>query len=89
MNKDTGNTDLDLSKAKGVPPMRLPLGSLKNARRSLSRLMTSFYRGQLDPETYRGMIYGFNVLLSFLKEERNDDIETRLTALENQRSERK
>lgn len=44
--------------------------------------MACFYQGQLDAEKFKGMLYGFNVLLSFLKEERGDEIESRLAALE-------
>ena len=82
MSKDLQNTGSVLPAKDIAPPVRLPLGSLKNARRSLTRLMTSFYHGGLDVEKFKGMLYGFNVLLAFLKEERGDEIESRLAALE-------
>jgi hypothetical protein len=64
------------------PPQRLPLGSLPNARRSLTRLMISFYKGEMEASKFKTILYGFNVLLGFLKEEQLDQIEKRIKALE-------
>ena len=65
-----------------TPPQRLPLDSLRNARRSFSRLITAYYRGTLDERKFKMMIYGMNVLLGYLKEVETEELEKRIAALE-------
>ena len=67
----------------GGPPERLPLDNLKNARRSLARLLQAYYRGQLDAETTRTLTFGINVLVGILKAEKEADLEKRLIEIEN------
>jgi hypothetical protein len=61
---------------------RLALNDYKTARHSLTRLLRMRFRGEIDTETYRDMIKGFQALLSYDKLEKEIDLERRLDALE-------
>lgn len=63
-------------------PQRLPLSSLRNARRSLARILEAFYRNQIDDAKARTMIYGISSMVAFFKAEQDADILKRLEALE-------
>jgi len=66
----------------GGPPQRLPMDSLKNARRSLARIIAAYYRGAIDERKFKMMVYGMNVLLGYLKEVETEELEQRVAELE-------
>jgi hypothetical protein len=51
---------------KGAP--RISLDSSKAARRSLARIIRMRFRNEIERETYRDLVYGLNILLSFDKQ---------------------
>jgi hypothetical protein len=74
----------NLFSGPSLPPQRLPLDSLKNARRSLARIIAAYYRGAIDERKFKMMVYGMNVLLGYLKEVETEELEQRIAALEAQ-----
>lgn len=65
-----------------LPPQRLPMDTLKNARRSLARIIAAYYRGAIDERKFKMMVYGMNVLLGYLKEVETEELEQRIAELE-------
>lgn len=65
-----------------LPPQRLPMDTLKNARRSLARIIAAYYRGAIDERKFKMMVYGMNVLLGYLKEVETEELEQRVAELE-------
>lgn len=68
-------------KRKPGPP-RIALDSTAAARRSLARLARMRFRGELDSETYRDLIYGLSALLAFDRHLADLRMEERLAAVE-------
>ena len=56
----------------------LRLRSLTSARQSVARLVREYGRGNVDYATYKGLLYGLQTLLSFMKAEREYQIEEKL-----------
>lgn len=54
--------------------LRLPMKTAADARRTLSRLIREYRRGELDPVMYRGLVYGMGVLLGYFKLEQDTEI---------------
>jgi hypothetical protein len=75
-----------LSMEPSLPPQRLPMDSLKNARRSLARIIAAYYRGAIDERKFKMMVYGMNVLLGYLKEVETEELEQRIAELEKRMS---
>jgi hypothetical protein len=59
------------------------------ARLTLGRLIRQYHAGELESQTFRDLVYSFNVLLSFFKHASDLEIESRLTAIEDRLSEEK
>lgn len=66
---------------KSGPP-RIALDSTQAARRSLARLARMRFRGELDSETFRDLIYGLSALLAFDRHLADLRIEERLANVE-------
>ena len=56
--------------------------TLAESRRELARLIKAYYRQELDSTTFRNLVYSFSVLLNYHKTETEQEIEKRLTELE-------
>ena len=65
-------------------PFRLRLASLKSARQSVARIVRSYAKGEIDPATYKGVLYGLQNLLAFMKSEHDYQIERRLDEIEDE-----
>lgn len=63
-----------------IPQLRL--NSLENARKSFTRIVREYNAGRLPEQRARTLGYLFNVLLTYFKTERDDDLLKRLEALE-------
>ena len=63
-------------------PFALRLASLKSCRQSAARLVREYGRGRIDDATFRGVLYGLQTLLAYVKTEKDFDVEKRLDALE-------
>jgi hypothetical protein len=66
---------------KGGAP-RLCLGTLEGARKSLGRWVRARAAGRVDDKTFRAVMYGCSILLSYFKAENDKLLELRLDALE-------
>lgn len=81
--------NLDGSGMQGPPPARrigfdLRLRSLSASRSAFARLLRSWARGELPTDDFKVAVYGMSAYLNFLKTEREDLLELRLCALEEQ-----
>ena len=47
--------------------MRLRLDTIDNTKRTYQRLLSAYAAGKLDPDLYRGLIYGMSGYLNLLK----------------------
>jgi hypothetical protein len=74
----------DSEKKKAGPP-RIALGDYKSARHSLARILRMYFRKELDTEHFRNLCYALNILLSYDKFDKENELERRLTELENKR----
>ena len=61
---------------------RLPLNNLTNSRKTLSRLIRLFDQDEIPEGKYRALIYGFSCLLAFFKAETEQEVISRIEALE-------
>jgi hypothetical protein len=66
-----------------VKERRLALNDAKAARHTLARVIRMRFRGELDSEVYRDLVYGLNALLGFEKLQKETELERRLAGLEN------
>ena len=66
-----------------MPIKRLGMRDHNAARLTLARLIRSYHRGEMESQTFRDLVYGFNTLLSYFKHAADLDIEKRLEAIEN------
>lgn len=69
--------------------MRLNMRDHNAARLTLGRLIRSYHAGELESQTFRDLVYGFNTMLSYFKHAADLAIEDRLTAIEDSLSEQK
>jgi hypothetical protein len=53
----------DDTKAKGAP--RLALDSPKNARKTISRLCRMRFRGEIDSERFRDLVYALSTMRAY------------------------
>lgn len=67
------------TKARG---MKLQLNTLANARKSYARIMRMMAAGQIDPNLFRTLVYGFTGYLAYIKSEQENEILARLEKLE-------
>jgi len=58
------------------------INTLAESRRELARLIKAYHRQELDSTTFRNLVYSFSVLLNYHKTETEQEIEKRLTELE-------
>ncbi|MFA5638780.1 MAG: hypothetical protein WC961_07870 [Anaerovoracaceae bacterium] len=58
------------------------LNTIQEAQRELSRLIRSYYRDEIETAKFRTLVYAFSILLSFQKTASEQEIEKRLTELE-------
>ena len=58
------------------------INTLAESRQELARLIKAYYRQELDSTTFRNLVYSFSVLLNYHKTETEQEIEKRLTELE-------
>ena len=63
--------------------MRLGMKDHRSARLTLGRLIRQYHAGELESQTFRDLVYGFNTMLSYFKHAADLDIEKRLEAIEN------
>ena len=61
---------------------RLTLGTRKDVRRSLTKLMRARYNGTIETGTFRDMVYSFNCLLASDKLDYETETNKRLEVLE-------
>ena len=59
------------------------LNTLKEARGELSRLIRAYYRDEIETPKFKTLVYAFSVLLNYQKTDTDQEIEKRLTELEN------
>jgi len=64
--------------------MRLTLNSLENSRKSISRILRLYWKGEMEADHFRNMMYGFSILHSYWKTEKELEIENRIEAIEKQ-----
>ena len=69
-------------KPKQGGPERLTLNTLTMTRKSFSRIVRAFNRGEISEEKARALGYLFSTLCSLFKAEQADRLEERITALE-------
>lgn len=65
--------------------VRLPMGNLEAARRTLARFIREYKQTPDDSRehsAFRNTVYAFSVLLSYFKAEIDEDLERRVTELE-------
>lgn len=67
-------------------PFSLRLRSLKSSRQTLARIVREHARGNLDRDTFKDLVYGMSHLLSYMKTEKELDVEARLEAIEDRLS---
>jgi hypothetical protein len=72
--------------ADSVKEKRLALNDYKAARHSLARIIRMRFRGELESDVYRDMVYGLHCMLGFDKLQKETELEKRLNAIEQQRS---
>lgn len=58
------------------------LNSFDNTQKSLARLIREFHRTKTDPLRFKAMLYGFNIMLSYWKMDKELEIEKRIIKLE-------
>ena len=63
---------------------RINTKSHNHARQSLGRLIRSYQKGEIDTESYKGIVYGMNLLLGYYKLEIESDFERRLIQIEDE-----
>ena len=63
-------------------PFDLRLRSLKSSRQTHARLLREYARGTIDEPTYKALIWGLSNYLSYLRAEREQELERRLDAIE-------
>ena len=68
--------------------MRLRLGSTSDTKRTFQRVIAAFAAGKLDPEMYRGLIYGLSAYIGLLKAEADIIAVETLERLEKEAKER-
>ena len=68
--------------ASGGCPFQLRLRSIRSSRQTYARICRERGKGTLDEKVYRSLLYGLNGYLAFLKLEKEEDLEVRITALE-------
>jgi hypothetical protein len=69
--------------ADSVKEKRLALNDYKAARHSLARIIRMRFRGELESDVYRDMVYGLHCMLGFDKLQKETALEQRLGELEN------
>ena len=62
---------------------RLGMKNHNSARLTLARLIRAYHAGEMDSQTFRDLIYGFNVMLSYFRHAADLRIEDRLDEIEN------
>lgn len=65
-------------------PWDLRLKTLSSSRATFARIVRGYANGLLDEGTYKNLAYGLGLFLAYLKTEREDTFEARLSALEDQ-----
>jgi hypothetical protein len=58
------------------------LDNLKEAQGELSRLIRAYYRDEIETAKFKTLVYAFSVLLNYQKTAQEQELEKRLTALE-------
>ncbi len=58
------------------------LDNLKEAQGELSRLIRAYYRDEIETAKFKTLVYSFSVLLNYQKTAQEQELEKRLTALE-------
>ena len=71
--------------ADGTKEKRLALNDAKAARHTLARVIRMRFRGELESDVYRDLVYGLHTMLGFDKLEKESALEKRLAGLENKR----
>jgi len=56
--------------------------TIPEARRQLERLLRANLQGNIEPATFRNLCYGFSVLLQYHKAEMDQELEDRITEIE-------
>lgn len=82
-------TNKTVEQAPGGLPSIIPrigfdlrLRSLKSSRQTLARVLREYGRGTIDDATYRGLVWGLNNFLGYLRESGAEELEVRLKTLE-------
>jgi len=70
------------SETRKPGPPRLALGDASAVRRSLARIIRERFRGSIDSERFRDLVYGLNTLLGYDRHLADLRIEDRLNTLE-------
>jgi hypothetical protein len=63
---------------------RLNTKDHNTTRISLGRLLRSYQNDEIEPEQFRNLIYGLNVMLSYFRHASDLEIERRLEVIEDQ-----
>ena len=61
---------------------RITTKTHRSARHALGRLIRNYQAGQMESQTFRDLIYGMTLLLSYFKHEADLEIEKRLQDVE-------
>jgi len=61
---------------------KLRLDTLQNSRKSLARIMRSYYRGTTSEAELRALVYAFSTLLHYFKTEGEFDVLDRIARIE-------
>jgi RNase P protein component len=59
------------------------LNTLKETQNELSRLIRAYYRDEIETPKFKTLVYAFSVLLNYQKTDTAQELEKRLTELEN------
>jgi hypothetical protein len=63
--------------------IKLQLNSIKNSRNSLNRIMRLYAAGKVSHVQFRNLVYAFSHLINFHKVELEQELLTRIEAIEN------
>jgi hypothetical protein len=58
------------------------MNRIPEARMQMTRLIKAYYLGEIEPVTFRNLVYGLSTLLAFQRAELDQELEKRLDAIE-------
>ena len=71
-----------MNESTGLENAQLRLNNLENSRKTFARLIREYAKGNIPRTVFRDLCYALVGFLSFLKTEKELDIEERISALE-------